>query len=57
MPELQWHLGGAFVQINGGKYYLWKAVDLDGEILECYVSKILDKKSEQKFIIKSLKKH
>ena len=41
MLELQWHLGGAFVQINGGKYYLWKTVDFDGEIVECYVSKSL----------------
>ena len=53
----QWHLDEVFIKINGEKHYLWRAVDHNGEVLECYVSKKRDKKSAQKFIMKSLKKH
>ena len=35
----QWHLDEVFVKINGERYYLWRAVDHEGEVLESYVSK------------------
>ena len=31
----QWHLDEVFVKINGERFYLWRAVDHEGEVLEC----------------------
>ena len=30
----QWHLDEVFVKINGERFYLWRAVDHEGEVLE-----------------------
>ena len=30
----KWHLDEVFVKINGERYYLWRAVDHEGEVLE-----------------------
>ncbi len=30
----RWHLDEVFVRINGETYYLWRAVDHEGEVLE-----------------------
>ena len=30
----QWHFDEVFVKINGERYYLWRAVDHEGEVLE-----------------------
>ena len=35
----QWHLGEVFVEISGKTYYLWRAVDREGEVLESYAHK------------------
>ena len=43
------------MKINGERYYLWRAVDHDGEVLESYVSKRPDRKAALKFIRKSMK--
>ena len=29
----QWHFDEVFVKINGERYYLWRAVDHEGEVL------------------------
>jgi len=29
----QWHLDEVFVKINGDNFYLWRAVDHEGEVL------------------------
>jgi|GEM_PF-1051440 hypothetical protein len=42
----QWHLDEVFVKINGERHYLWRAVDHEGEVLESFVTKTRDKKSE-----------
>jgi len=39
----QWHLYEVFVKINGEPFYLRRAVDHEGEVLECYVSKRRDR--------------
>ena len=31
----QWHLDEVIVKINGERFYLWRAVDHEGEVLEC----------------------
>jgi putative transposase len=53
----QWHLDEVFVKINGVKHYLWRAVDHEGEVLESFVTKRRDNKSELKFLRKSLRRH
>ena len=35
----RWHMDEVFVKINGELHYLWRAVDHEGEVLECYISK------------------
>jgi len=42
------HLDEVFVRINGEKFYLWRAVDHEGEVLECFVSKRRNRKAALK---------
>ena len=48
---------GLFVKINGERFYLWCAVDHEGEVLECYVTKRRNKAAAKKFLIKTMRKH
>jgi putative transposase len=45
------------VKINGEHFYLWRAVDQEGEVLECYVAKRRNKAAAKKFLIKTMRKH
>ena len=56
-PQWQWHLDEMFVKINGEQYYLWRAVDHEGEVLEAFVSKRRDKKAALKFLKKVMKRY
>ena len=53
----RWNLDEVFVKINGLKHCLWRAVDHEGEVLESFVTKRLDKKAALKFLRKSLRRH
>jgi putative transposase len=53
----QWHLDEVFVKINGELFYLWRAVDHEGEVLECYVSKRRNTREAKKFLLKTIRKH
>lgn len=53
----RWHLDEVFVKINGEQYYLWRAVDHEGEVLESYVTKRRDRKAALKFLRKSMRRH
>nr|WP_235903563.1 IS6 family transposase [Pontixanthobacter luteolus] len=53
----RWHLDEVFVKINGETHYLWRAVDQEGEFLESYVTKKMDKKPALKFLRNALKQH
>jgi len=53
----KWHLDEVFVKINGERYYLWRAVDHEGEVLESYVTKKRDKKAALKFIKKAMRRY
>ena len=53
----QWHLDEVFVKINGKIHYWLRAVDQEGEVLECYVSKCRNRKAALKFLRKLLKRH
>ena len=47
----------SFVKINGERFYLWRAVDHEGEVLECFVTKRRNKAAAKKFLIKVMRKH
>lgn len=53
----KWNLDEVFVKINGETHYLWRAVDLEGEVLESYVTKRRDCKAALKFLRKIMKRH
>ena len=36
-PHATWHLDEMFVSIGGKRMYLWRAVDGEGEVLDCLV--------------------
>jgi putative transposase len=51
------HLDEMFVKINGERFYLWRAVDHEGEVLESNVTKTRDKKAALKFLKKSMRRY
>jgi putative transposase len=53
----KWHLDEVFVEINGERHYLWRAVDHEGEVLESYVTKKRDKKAALKFMKKAMRRY
>jgi putative transposase len=52
-----WHLDEVFVRINGETYYLWRAVDHEGEVLEAFVTKRRDRKAALRFLRKAMKRY
>ena len=52
----KWHVDEMFVKISGQRYYLWRAVDHEDEVLESYVTKIRDRKAALKFFKKSMRR-
>jgi putative transposase len=57
LPQWRWHLDEVFVKINGETYYLWRAVDHEGEVLEAFVTKKRDRKSALRFLRKTMKRY
>jgi putative transposase len=53
----RWHIDEVFVKINGKLHYLWRAIDHEGTVLDCYVSKKRDKKAAKKVLKKLLKSY
>ncbi len=56
-PQWRWHLDEVFVRINGETFYLWRAVDHEGEALESFVTKKRDRKAALKFLRKAMKRY
>ena len=54
-PGDTWFLDELFVTINGVRYYLWRAVDQDGDVLDILVQKHRDKRAAKRFFRKLLK--
>ncbi len=48
--QWRWHLDEVFVRINGDTYYLWRAVDHEGEVLESFVTSTRDRKDALRFL-------
>ncbi|WP_026481169.1 IS6 family transposase [Ahrensia sp. 13_GOM-1096m] len=53
----RWHIDEVFVKINGKRYYLWRAIDHEGTVLESYVSKRRDRRAALKVLKKLLSKY
>jgi putative transposase len=53
----RWHVDEVFVRINGENHYLWRAVDLEGEVLEVFVTKQRDRKAALKFLKRTMKRY
>ncbi len=54
-PGDKWHLDEMFIRINCKDYYLWRAVDQDGSVLDILVQSRRNKKAAKKFFRKLLK--
>jgi len=55
--QWRWHLDKVFVRINGDTYYLWRAVDHEGEVLEVFVTKQRNQNAALKFLRKAMKRY
>src|SRR6202158_3108433 len=55
--QWRWHLGEAFVKVNGKLCYLWRAVDHEGEVLESVVTTKRDKAAALKLLKRIMKKY
>jgi len=53
----RWHLDEVFVRINGEAYYLWRAVDHEGEVLEVFATKRRDRKAALMFLKRTMKRY
>src|SRR5713101_7381907 len=56
-PSDHWHLDEMVISIRGGKYWLWRAVDNEGEVLDFLVQRRRDAQAARKLMVKLLKKH
>jgi putative transposase len=54
-PGDKWHLDEVFLTIHGTRYYLWRAVDQDGHMLDILVQRRRNKKAAKIFFRKLLK--
>ena len=55
-PTSQWHLDEMAVMISGKQFWLWRAVDSEGEVLDLLVQRRRNKASAVKLMRKMLKK-
>jgi len=46
----KWHLDEVVLPINGGKYWLWRAVDANGDVLDILVQPKRNAKSAMRFL-------
>jgi len=56
-PTSRWHLDEMAVLIAGRRFWLWRAVDDEGEVLDLLVQRRRDKTAAVKLMRKLLKKH
>src|SRR5271154_6060304 len=55
-PSNRWHLDEMVVRIAGGRMYLWRAVDHEGEVLDMLVQRRRDKRAALRLMRKLLRK-
>lgn len=51
------YIDEVFVKIRGVQYYLWRAVDQDGEVVDVYLQRRRDGKAAKRFFKRLLKTH
>jgi putative transposase len=51
------YIGEVFVKINGKQYYLWRAVDQDGEVVDVYLQAKRDGAAAKRFFKRLLRSH
>lgn len=57
LPHDTWHLDEMVVAIGGKRYWLWRAVDSEGEVLDFLIQSRRDRGAAIRLIRKLLKKH
>jgi len=55
-PSGKWHLDEMVISIAGKQFYLWRAVDDEGEVLDMLVQRRRDERAAVKLMRKLLKK-
>ncbi len=50
-----WHVDELFIKIRGERYYLWRAVDQDGDVIDILVTKKRDRRAAKRFFRRALK--
>jgi len=50
-----WHVDELFIKIRGQRYYLWRAVDQDGDVIDILVTKKRDRRAAKRFFRRALK--
>ena len=50
-----WHLDELFVNIQGKRHYLWRAVDQDGDVIDILVQRHRNARAAKRFFRKLLK--
>jgi len=56
-PSPRWHLDEMVVRIGGERFYLWRAVDDEGEVLDVLVQRRRNRTAALKLMRRLLKKH
>jgi putative transposase len=56
-PHTTWHLDEMFVSISGQRMYLWRAVDAEGEVLDCLVQSRRSKRAALRLMQKLIRKY
>src|SRR5438034_11826393 len=56
-PHGHWHLDEMFVSIGGKRMYLWRAVDAEGEVLDCLVQSRRNKRAGLRLVRKLIRKY
>lgn len=55
--QWKWHLDDVFVRIDGETYYLRRAVDHEGDVLEAFVTRRHNRRSALRFLKKAMKRY
>jgi len=50
-----WHVDELFITIQGQRFYLWRAIDQDGDVIDILVTKRRDRRAVKRFFRKALK--
>ena len=50
-----WHVDELFITIQGQRFYLWRAVDQDGDVIDILVTQRRDRRAVKRFFRKALK--